>query len=74
MFSALFEADDGEFFHDTSQPGQIRLVAGQKAWSFRIDTLVRDFHFAPGTSQSESAERWFKQFQSTLGRYLRRVV
>ncbi|KZY98618.1 hypothetical protein A3746_06420 [Oleibacter sp. HI0075] len=74
MFSALFEADDGEFFYDTSQPEQIRLVAGQKSWSFRIDTLVGDFHFAPGTSQSESAERWFKQFQSTLGRYLRRVV
>ena len=74
MFSALFEADDGEFFYDTSQPEQIRLVAGQKSWSFRIDTLVGDFHFAPGTSQPENAERWFKQFQSTLGRYLRRVV
>ncbi len=74
MFSALFEADDGEFFHNTSQPEQIRLGAGQKSWSFRIDTLVGDFHFAPGTSQPENAERWFKQFQSTLGRYLRRVV
>ena len=74
MFSRLFEADDGEFIFDARQPDYLTLLAGQKAWLFRIDTLVHDFQFAPNTSQPESAKRWFQQFRATLGRYLRRVM
>ena len=62
-------------FESAGQPGTICQIteSGRVRRTYRIDTLINDFAFLVDTPLGDSAQRWFERYQSTLGRYLRRV-